>query len=131
MDSAGSLVALIGFALSSTKTIYDTVSGIRQGPRVVNEAAQSPQNALNPLESIKADDFAGLPADLEETLQGYQNSLEAFQVKVEKLRSLPSDGAIRRSWKRLKTVLKEKDLESLHQTTQEFAVIASAQRQSK
>ena len=53
MDVTVSTITFITFALSSMKTIYESISGIREGPKIVGWAAQSLRHALDLLQSIQ------------------------------------------------------------------------------
>ena len=130
MEATASIVALVAFAFSSTKAIYETVSGVRDGPQVVVRAAQSLQNALNLLETIKNEDQQYLPEHFRKTLQDYGTHLTLFQEKINKLGNQRTDSSIRRSWKRFKTVLQTKDLHSLHLTAHEFTTVILSYRQT-
>ena len=131
MDAGASIVALVAFALSSTKTVYETISGIHDAPRVVDGAVRSLRQALHLLKSIGNANGQGLPAEFGPALQEYQMCLEGFNQKLKKLQPLPQDSRLRRAWRRFNTVLEEKDLHRLHQTTHEFTSVVSNYRQAK
>ena len=131
MDAGASIIALIGFALSSTKAIYETRSEVRDAPQIVKGAARNLRQALHHLKSIDNENGQDLPDEFRSVLREYQICLEAFNKKLEKLRVQPQDGGLRRSWRRFKTVLHEKDLERLHKTAREFTSMISDYRQAK
>ena len=120
MEAAAATVALIGFALTSTKTAYENVRGIHDGPQIVAEAMESLREAMTSLNGLEHDVSSSAPAELRRAVKRYRLSLDLFQSKILKIRSLPTDGTLRRSWKRIEAVLKEKDLRHLHQAAQEF-----------
>ena len=131
MDSGASIVALIGFALSSTKTIHGIISEICEAPQVVEDAARSLKQALDLLTSITNENGQALPEKFRTAVQEYQKRLEAFEKKLGNLKVESKDGRIQRSLRRVKTVLREKDLERLHKTTYEFTSMVSSYRQGK
>ena len=108
MEAAAAIVALIGFALSSTKTTYENIRGILDGPRIVAEAAESLSEAITSLSSLERDVSSGTPAELRQALDRYRHTLDSFQSKILKIQSLRTEGTLRRSWKRVQAVLQEK-----------------------
>lgn len=94
-------------------------------------AAQSLQNALRLLESFSSAEDQSLPEHLKKNLWSYQNNLEFYGEKLAKLQGQSTDGKIRRSWTRLKTVLHEKDLQNLHSIAHDFNTIVSDFRQTE
>ena len=105
-----SLIGILGFALSSIKVVYSTISEIRDGPKIVADAA----SALSDLQSFLGQLVRLTPrltdiGDLQILISKCASDLESLQIKVEALLVLPSEKKLGKIWKRVKTMLKEED----------------------
>jgi hypothetical protein len=100
-------------ALSLTTFIYDTISAVKDGPKNVKATADKVLQFRGQLERVRqlchTDDpsHAALLNDARQCVA----EVSAFAAKLQKLQVKPNERATGKMWKRLRTVLGEKDLE--------------------
>ena len=136
MDVAAGTIGVVGFAIASTKSIYQIISGIRNAPENVARAARSLDEMAQTLQRIQDLGYStGQHPDLLRMIQDYQSAITEFREKVEKVQCLPTDSRTQRFWRQVRTHLKETDLERIHRLVQEqlgrlsvqFNIIAAGQ----
>ncbi len=118
MDVAASGIAIIGFALSSTKIIHDTISGIKDGPNEIartKSALEDLRRILEQVEGLTAG-LASVNSNLHNVIRNCAADLKAFENKVGCLRILPKDKITGKAWKRVKTMLKQDDFQKMWNT---------------
>ena len=115
MNAAAGAVGIVGFALTTTKSIYQTVLSIRHAPDIVGRAARSLEEMTQVLEQIHSlDQCAQQNPDLVEIVQDYRDAIADARKKVHKVQSLPTDNRVKRFWRQVKTHLGETDLDRIH-----------------
>ena len=95
MDAAASVVGAVSFALASTKTIYNTISGIRHARDNTQRTAQSLKEMEELLEQVNGLD-ACKDSDLISVIQDYEQLMEDFRKEIDKVQCLPTDSRVLR-----------------------------------
>lgn len=129
LSGAASVIAVVGFALGSTQAIYDIISGIKKGPKVIESMKSSLQDLLKLLLQLKGcTDQVYLAADLEGSVSKCVQDLKASEDQLAKL-CLGSDSRAVRFWNNIKAALQEKDLERMSAMIQRHVASLSLQLQ--
>ncbi|KAL9634727.1 MAG: hypothetical protein Q9164_003916, partial [Protoblastenia rupestris] len=129
LSGAASVITVFGLALSSTKVIYSVVSGIKNGPKAIQQIMSSLQDLLKLLQQlIGCTDQFYLAADLEDSVGRCAQDLKAFEHQLAKL-SLSADNRAVRVWKNVKATFQEKDLERMSALVQRHVAALSLQLQ--
>lgn len=68
MDAAASIITLFAFVLASTRAVYETISGISDGPEIVHRAAQNLRHASDLLSALENDGLDALPESFLEAI---------------------------------------------------------------
>ena len=131
--SAGAgVLTFITVALGSTKTIYETVSGVKNAPQEVESLATAVKNlqlVLTQLSNCPAVRLADADTDLEPILGSIKTCSEdvsRYESELAKVRISPQDKKVGRAWKKLKTVLQEKDFQRMRvQVTHHVSVLGT------
>lgn len=137
MEAAAAVIAVITVSLQSTKLVYQTVEGIRNGPAVVAELASRTRRLEGLLQQLldlihhsqhsiqTQDQDVWKPLDHEiSQCSGY---LKETADKLKGLdSSLPSHG-IGKTWRRIKGSLKDKDLELMSERMQNYIAMLNMQ----
>lgn len=115
VSGAASIVAVIGFALSSTKIVHDTISGIKDGPNAILQTNSALEDLRKILEQIEALDagLTSINANLQNVIRKCATELKAFENKIGCLRILPTDKKLGKAWKRVKTMIKQDDFQNM------------------
>ena len=122
MDAVGgtaSILALVGFALQSTKTIYQAISGIKNGPEQVQKLASAVHNLQLVLEQIstcQAVKLAGTETNLKvitDLIEACNKNVSRYENKLTKVRISLNDKKVGKAWKKIKAVLQENDLQRM------------------
>lgn len=119
MDAASSLVAVIGFALTSTKTLYEAFSSIRDGPQRIQQAVrglQQLQIIFARLQNLQPG--VARESSLYQLVAEYKRGLDTFQPLVRRMSALPNDSQGKRFWKRIKMIIRDKDIDRIQQFIQ-------------
>lgn len=119
MDAVGgtaSVLALVGFALQSTKTIYQAISGIKNGPEQVQQLASAVYNlqlVLTQISTCRAVKLAGPETNLKvitDLIEACNKNVSTYENELMKVQISLNDKKAGKAWKKIKTVLKENDL---------------------
>ena len=129
LSGAASVIAVFGLALSSTQVIYNTVSGIRNGPKAIQQMVSSLQDLSKILQQLtRCSDQPYLVADLDELAGRCIRDLKAFEQQLAKLSSSGANTAVT-LWRNVKVMLQEKDLERMSTLIQRHVAALSLQMQ--
>ena len=113
VSGAASVLTLAGLALSSTREIYKFVSSIKNGPRIIRQLTTILESLLKLLENIETCTDPLYPvSELAESVSKCARELETLKVELGKLHTIDTNRAIK-LWRKIKTVLKEQDLERM------------------
>ena len=130
ISGAASVVALVTIALQSTKAIYETFTGIHNGPIFLTQLTSELRTLQDVLASIA--DLSKGPAQANTTkfqqLEGLsQRCVTDLQNMEAYLNSLSGGRRIERAWNKLKTYLNTKRLEEFRARVQNHvhAIIAA------
>ena len=118
ISSAVSLVTVVGMALTSIKIIYETISIVRDGPRIIVQTTSALESLQAILERVRAISTRSPSSitDLQGLTQRCAAGLKAFEEKIGCLRILPTDNVSGKAWKRVKTLLKQDDFQHMWDT---------------
>lgn len=112
----------IASTLSITTSIYSIISAIKNGPDHVRRAAESLHQLAAQLEHIKHiyaldSDGGGLEhAGLLNSIRSSVSDLKDFSSKLQKIQHVHGENVTIKTWKRLRTVVTEKDLDDIAKT---------------
>jgi hypothetical protein len=114
VSGAGSVIAVVTIALQSTKVIYETFTGIHNGPIFLKQLTSELRTLQEVLASIA--DLSKNPTQAHPTkfqqLEGLsQRCVTDLQNMEEYLKSLSGGRRMERAWNKLKTYLNTKRLE--------------------
>jgi hypothetical protein len=117
---AASLIAVVTIALQSTKIVFETVTGIHNGPPLLQQLASELQRLQDILAQIV--DLSKDPAHTNFTnFKGLADLSRRCEIDVQsmrrKLESLCGGGKIEKAWGKLKTYLHIKHLEEMRKRT--------------
>ena len=117
--ASASLANIITFALQSAKVIYETIAGIRDGPIEVRRLGSATEvlrqllmqlNQLTTQGSQHGYDVADASLQpLKNQVERCSTDLQGITAKISRLQVEVEDELIVKSWKRIKTFLREKD----------------------
>lgn len=130
---AASVIAVITVGLRSSKFIYETVSGIKGGPKTVQNLVTVSRNLSNLLEQIKGlaerandtlgehdakffDAFRSLLCDCVAELQFIRRELDKFIVASD-----------HQTWNNVKMYLHEKDFDKMWNSIQHYVQLFGSQ----
>ena len=129
LSGAASIISIVSLALSSTQTIYNAVSNIRDGPRTIQQMLSSLQTLSSLLTQLsQSSDSFYLAADLQEIVQGCAKDLKKFEEQLGK-RSFSTDNKGKKLWKYAKAMLGSKDLDRMATLIQQHVAALSLQMQ--
>ncbi|KAF5637789.1 hypothetical protein F52700_4491 [Fusarium sp. NRRL 52700] len=120
MEAVGATASILTFvtvAFSATKSIYGTLSAIKDGPEIlgsVNNEISQLQNILQRLLQVVSS--TARPTDrakLEQMVKNCRDDLVGFEVKLRQLDVLGADGRRGQLWRKLKICFEEKDLDRM------------------
>ncbi len=113
VSGAAAVIGVVAFALSSTRGVYNFVSGIQKGSKIVKPLLSNLQSLLKVLEEIKkrTDDFYSVP-DLKEMVDRCAKDLESLKLELGKLYTIDANRTTK-LWRNIKTTVKERDLERM------------------
>lgn len=119
ISSGASITAIVAVALQSTKVIYNTITGIRDGPREIRQLASALDDLhhiLKQLEEINTEIESttayGL-SELKRLIGECSKDLDDFELQLEKLQEKPNEKNLGKTWKRVKTVLRKEDFRKM------------------
>ncbi|KAH8903591.1 ankyrin [Coniochaeta sp. PMI_546] len=126
-----SVVTFLGLALSSAKAIYEVLSAVNDGPRIVQRLAgevKQHKTILLRLSELQINTINS--ADLQE-LESFSKRCEAdltsFNKKLRQISFSENDRRIGKLWKRLKIAVTEKDLDRMRDIVQHNTTFLNAQ----
>jgi len=115
VSAAASVIAVVGFALTSTKVIRDTISGIKDAPKIVQQTISALEELKKILQRVETlnERFEDVNADLQTLLQQCATDLGAFEKKIGCPRTMPAEKRFGKAWMRVKTMLKQDDFQRI------------------
>ena len=130
VSGAASVVGIATITLQSAKLIYEAVTGIKNGPSLVQQLAstlQDLQRVLQRVIDLKRKPEQANPTNLDELETLAQKCATDVRAMQEKLVKLSGGGKIELAWKRVKTYLQAKDLEVMQATIRQHTHMLSAE----
>ncbi|KAK4184267.1 hypothetical protein QBC35DRAFT_441782 [Podospora australis] len=112
-----SVLTFVSLALNSAKTIHKILSSFIDGNSLVEKVARDAKALQDSLERIENGDFTnsrpGDKAALKSKLEACQDDMVSCARKLEELNLNGSESSTGRQWKKIRMVLKEKDVEGI------------------
>ena len=140
MEAAGavaSLFAIIGFTLQSTKSIYETTKGIRDGPSTLGKLTFAVKELGTILDQLRILALNGQATPqhterviwerLEDHVVHCLNDVLDLEKTIKALDVASAGGTAVKVWKRIKTSLKDRDFEKMYYTMQHHVVLFGLQ----
>ncbi len=126
LSVAASNIAVTTIALQSTKAVYATVNGIKNGPKEVNDLVSAVKHSSHILEQvaeiISDIDGTGL-SGLERAMEECAQSLADFRNQVKDLDVLPDERKLGKVWKRVNSVIQKEDFRRMSKTMNHYVNI--------
>lgn len=124
MDAGAAIVAFVTLGLQSVNVLYKTISGIRNGPESLTQLASSLNHLGRVLIHVKELQASyartnAVPASdsiyvgLEEALKDCYDQMRQMERELQKLVPLPMERKFGVSWKRIKTMLRQDELQTM------------------
>ncbi|EQB45892.1 hypothetical protein CGLO_15167 [Colletotrichum gloeosporioides Cg-14] len=113
VEAGATIVGLVGFGLTSLKTIYQFISNVKDGPEKVRDLANDLKNLQAAYERIEAlDDLPGFASSpsLTDLIKNCNESIGKLQKKIGKLQVRPNDKFHGIVWKRLKMAFNDDEI---------------------
>lgn len=128
MDVTASSIAILSFALSSTQEIYKAITGIQDGPAMLQQTATGLRNLSHVLLQFQncTESLLHAPAFLE-SVNSCAIDLGQYEEKIKRLQAAAHDNKTKRIWKRVKTILCREDLRRLSSCVQQHVATLSLQ----
>ncbi|RTE84304.1 hypothetical protein BHE90_001093 [Fusarium euwallaceae] len=111
LSAGASVVTFLGLAFSVTKTVHNTLSTIKDGPKVIqhlNEEFSQLKSILERLSHISMS--ATDAAELDSLAKKCNDDVACFEKKLRRLDTSGADGRRGKLWRQLKLCFTEKDL---------------------
>lgn len=112
MEVAAGLAAFVTAGIQSTTFIYNTLSVIKDGPEVVRQAARNVQKLGVILNHLGK--HSSIDRELRRHIDECAADLKVYEVKLGKLTIYDNERALGKLWKKIKLVVGEKDIATLH-----------------
>lgn len=116
ISGGASVIAFITIAAQSAKVIGNVIAGIKDGPENVARAGRTIlmlQATLIQLAQCHELSQTTRSHIMETQIKHCHDDLAAFATRLSKLQLLDADSSSRRAWKRLKTIISEKELDMM------------------
>ncbi|KAI5460100.1 hypothetical protein BGZ63DRAFT_389506 [Mariannaea sp. PMI_226] len=116
MDAGASIIAVVTIGVQSAKLIFKVLSAIKDGPEVVTRVARDVQKLgaiLNVLGSSRSVNQARC-SELRQHLQECASDLTKHELKLGKLVIPENERHLGKLWKRVKVVISERYLSTIH-----------------
>ncbi|KAI8207034.1 hypothetical protein KHU50_011574 [Colletotrichum sp. SAR 10_65] len=113
VEAGATVVGLVGFGLTSLKTIYQFISNVKDGPEKVRDLANDLKTLQAAYERIEAlDDLPGFASSpsLTDLIKNCNESIEKLQKKIGKLQVRHNDKFHGIVWKRLKMAFNDDEI---------------------
>ena len=121
-----SVIAVTTIALQSSKAVYATINGFKNGRKEVKNLASALNCLSHILEQVTeiSNTFSGMDGTditgLEQVMKECARNLADFRKQVEKLGVSSDERKIGKAWKRVKTVMQEEDFRKMRVTVDYF-----------
>ncbi len=112
---AASVFTVATVALQSASIIHETICGIKNGPKEVNELALAVQQLCHILRQVTeisktfGDRDAQNIVELQNAIDQCRRNLDDFRKQFEKIEVLPNEKRVGKAWKRVKLVVQKGD----------------------
>ena len=116
VSSGAGMLAFIGVAFQSTKSIYNVISAIRNGTEETLQLASAVEDMERTLEQLarmpqlsavdEQQDFT----ELERLVRKCSTDLSKVSDRLEKMHPDPGESAVGKAWYRIKVLLKKEDI---------------------
>lgn len=132
MDALGavaSVIAVTTVALQSSRTVYETISGIKNGPEEVKELASEVQQLCHILRQVTEvsknidDRDATSISELQNVIDQCRQNLDDFQKQFNQFKVLSNERRWTKAWKRVKLVVKKEDFLRMWRTVSHYVNI--------
>jgi hypothetical protein len=129
-EAVATVFALAGVALTSTKTIYETIASVREGSDKAKSTANSLINLRSTLELVRASGDhpiigSQLKLDVARQIKACLDELKRFDGDIKKIQKIPTDSRGKRVWKAVLRIVGEKKLEEISQCARGHATALS------
>ncbi|KAI5458952.1 hypothetical protein BGZ63DRAFT_426265 [Mariannaea sp. PMI_226] len=125
IGAGANVLAFVVLGLKSAKVVYETFSAIKDGPEIVQQLAKDCRQLHSLLTWVRQSQVAASdPALLQQAQQGAQE-LQELANSIQNLRLSPADRFSGQCWKRLKVLVKEKDLIRIDNRLLQIALLLS------
>ncbi|KAH8886428.1 ankyrin [Thozetella sp. PMI_491] len=125
LSGGASVLAFIGI-LNSLQSIYETLSAVKDGPEHVRQVANSVGQLSTVLKQLQRQQYLPDP-DGNHQLKQCVDDVKTIEDGISKLRISPSEKRSGKIWKRVKTALKEKDIDRMHKILERHTAALSLQ----
>lgn len=129
IGAGASIIAITTVALQSSRAVYETISGIKNGPDEVKELASEVQQLCHLLRQVteissKMDDRDAISiSELQTVIGQCRQNLDGFQKQFDKLKVSSNDRRLSKAWKRVKLVVKKEDFQRMWRTVSHYVNI--------
>lgn len=126
LSAVGSVIAVATVALQSSRVVYETISGIKNGPKEVRELALEVQQLYYLLEQVtktskKMDDRDTTSiSELQGVIDQCRQNLDDFQQQFDKFEVSSNERGLSKAWTRLKLVVKKEDFRRMRRTISHY-----------
>jgi len=114
LGAGASVLAFVGLALQSTKVLSQTVSGFKNASRQITALASAVRNLQNILTQLEGCRALSEPRTDVQHLADLVNAciedVGRYDKELKKIQPCPDGPKIQQAWKKMKTMLADKDL---------------------
>lgn len=135
LGGAAAVLAFAGLAAKSTKNIYLTICGIKGGPKQLQDIASAVKELEQILSQIErssilreADTSLDL-VELKTLLERCEKDIEGYERVLQRLQISPLEKGPCKTWKKVKTMLQDKDLQRTWDGIQHYVTTLGLQVQ--
>lgn len=125
LGSGANILAFIILGIKGTKVIYDTVSAVKDGPEAVKQISGSIMALRWTLEQLQQSNVTRHDSALEAQIKLCVEEIGSWAAVIQTLHVCPSERASGRFWRRFKTVLGEKQLDTINTRVTQHASMLS------
>lgn len=126
LGAVGSVFAVTTVALQSSRVVYETISGIKNGPKEVKELASGVQQLCHILEQVTEISKKAVDRDAKNIfeLQGVidqcRQNIDDFQKQFENFEVSSDERRLGKAWKRVKLVVQKEDFRRMRITVTHY-----------
>lgn len=122
LGAVANITAVTVVALQSSRLVYETISGIKNGPKEVRELASEVQQLCHLLKQVTevsqkmSDRDATRISELQDVIDRCRQNLDDFQKQFDGFESSSNERRLSKAWKRVKLVVKKEDFLKMSRT---------------